>query len=299
MQISAANWEQIAYLLAVSRAGSLRGAAEIMGTSHLKVNRQIHSLEASFGTDLVRRGRGGVTLTEAGERLLPAAEEAEQSFLQARRSLQGLDKQERGDLRFSLSGPMASDLMAPLLAKFSDLYPGINLIIHVSTEFEDPRLIKTDVSLRFVYEAEDDVVVRRLFPLALGCYAHRDYVRDELPKAGPLGEGLTWIGPPRSQGLDWLRHTAFPNAAVRHNLLDPLLHRELVKAGLGMTRLASFMTVNHPELIQVPGTEFADGPPLSIIIHPELRKTVRVRRFVDFLVKELTARRALLQGAAD
>lgn len=296
MQLSAANWSQLAYLLAVSRAGSLRGAANLLGTSHLKVNRQIHALEASFGTELVRRGRNGISLTEAGVRLLPAAEDAEQSFLQAGRSLQGLDKQESGDLHFSMSGPMAADLMAPILKEFSDIYPGINLVIHVSTEFEDPKLVKTDVSLRLVYEVDDDVIVRRLFPLALGCYAHRDYVRDVLPNAGPMGEGLTWIGPPKAQGLDWLNHTKFPNAQVRHNLLDPILHRQLAVAGLGITRLASFMAANTPELVQVPETELMDGPPLSVIIHPELRKTVRVRRFVDFIITELKKRKGLLRG---
>lgn len=295
MQISAANWAQLAYLLAVARAGSLRSAAEAMGTTHLKVNRQLHALEAAFGTDLIRRGRGGVTLTDAGQQLLPAAEEAELNFLQARRSLQGLDKQESGDLRFSLSGPLASDLMAPILAKFSALYPGINLIVHVSTMLEDPALIATDVSLRLVYEVNEDAVVRKLFPLALGTYAHKNYIRDVLPKAGALGEGLTWIGTPRGQPLDSLRDTPFPNAEVRHNLLDPVLHRELAAAGLGMTRLAAFMAAGRPDLQIVPGTTLQDGPPLTIIVHPDLRKTVRVRRFVDFLVKELQDRRPLLR----
>ena len=44
------------------------------------------------------------------------------------------------------------------------------------------------------------------------------------------------------------------------------------------------------------GTELEDRPPLSIIIHRELPRTTRVRRFVDFLERELRKMRPLIQG---
>ena len=293
--MSQTDWEQMPYFLAVARAGSLRGAAVAIGTTHLKVNRHLQALEAAYGTDLVRRGRRGITLTEAGQQLLPVAEEAELMFLQARRGLQGLDKEESGDLRFSVSGPLAYCLVAPIMAQFSKAYPGINLILHVSTLFDDPALFQTDVSLRMIYEVNEDAVVRKLFPIAVGNFAHREYIRDALPQAGPLGEGLVWIGPPAATKPDWVRDSPFPNAEVRHNVDDPILHRELAAAGLGMTRIGAFMARERPELELLPGTELDAGPPLTVIIHPELRGTVRVRRFVDFLIDALKRRKSDIQ----
>ena len=52
----------------------------------------------------------------------------------------------------------------------------------------------------------------------------------------------------------------------------------------------------HRELEMVLGTELEDRPPLSIIIHRELPRTTRVRRFVDFLERELRKMRPLIQG---
>ena len=100
------DWEQMPYFLAVARAGSLRGAAEALGTTHVKVNRHINALEAAYGVALVRRSQRGISLTPAGAKLLPIAEDAEGTFLHARRSLMGLDQQMTGDIHFSTSGPL-------------------------------------------------------------------------------------------------------------------------------------------------------------------------------------------------
>ena len=80
-----ADWGQMPYFLAVARGGSLRAAAEALGATHGTVNRQLQALEASYGVQLFRRTRAGVELTEAGEALIPSAEEAEALFLGARR----------------------------------------------------------------------------------------------------------------------------------------------------------------------------------------------------------------------
>ena len=81
MQLATTNWEQMPYFLAVARFGSLRAAADALGTTHAKLSRHINALEAPYGLQLFRRSRGGVQLTEAGKLLLPIAKEAEGLFL--------------------------------------------------------------------------------------------------------------------------------------------------------------------------------------------------------------------------
>lgn len=70
MNIPVKGWEQMPYFLAIVREGSLRGAAEILGTTHAKVSRHLNALEASYGMQLLGRARSGVTLTEAGKLLV-------------------------------------------------------------------------------------------------------------------------------------------------------------------------------------------------------------------------------------
>ena len=127
MNLAATNWEQMPYFLAVARSGSLRAAADELGTTHAKINRHLMALEAAYGMQLMRKTRRGIELTDAGRLLLPIAEEAEGLFLGAQQRLTGLDRQETGSFRFSMTGTMAYEVVAPILLKFFDAYPGIDI----------------------------------------------------------------------------------------------------------------------------------------------------------------------------
>ena len=93
MSGAAMNWAELPYYLAVARKGSLRSAADSLGATHATVDRHLKSLEASFSVRLFDRTRTGLALTEAGEALVPLAEEAEMAVIAARRRLSGLDRE--------------------------------------------------------------------------------------------------------------------------------------------------------------------------------------------------------------
>ncbi len=300
MPMSAVDWEQMPYFLAVARAGSLRAAAELLGTTHAKINRHLQALETAYGVQLFRRSRAGVELTAAGTALLPVAEEAETLFLGAQRTLQGLDRQETGVVRFSLTGTMAYDIVAPILTDFFREFPEIDLQIRTTDRFEDIGRLETDVSLRVAYEVTDDVVAQKLYPIAMGTYASRDYLDRHFAAAGPKGEGLHWIGwdePDRHPG--WEKQTPFPNAEVRHSTMDPVMHISLLRNGFGMSGIASYFASIYPELVRVPGSPVTAGRTLWLLLHSDLRRTVRVRRFVDFLSAGLRRMRPQLQADLD
>lgn len=297
MQLAATNWEQMPYFLAVARSGSLRSAAEALGTTHAKLSRHINALEASYGMQLFRRSRGGVDLTEAGKLLLPVAKEAESLFLSAQQRLTGLDRQETGSLRFSLTGTMAYDVVAPILLKFFDRYPGIDIDIRVSDRLEDINRLETDVSLRVTYEVTEDVVARKLYPLALGYYASPAYLKRHMPDAGPKGEGLHLIGWDEvNRSPDWITQSPFPLAEVRHATTDHVLQLSLARQGFGIVRTMPLLAEDGLEMVPIKGNELELDRTLWILLHSDLRRTTRVRRFVDFLTKELLALKPSIQG---
>lgn len=282
------DWEQIPYFLAVAREGSLRAAADNLDATHGTVNRHITALENSYGVRLFRRTSVGLELTVAGRSFLPVAEEAEVLFLQARNRLAGLDRQESGSVRFSLTGTMAYDIVAPILVKFFKQYPEIDIELRVSDRFESINRLETDVSLRYTYEVTEDVVARKLFPMALGTFASQSYLDQFLPSAGPQGEGLHWIGWDQvDRHPSWRLHTPFPNAEVRHATTDPIMQLNLARQGFGMINTSIYFPTLYPELIPVPGSHQYLERSLWLLLHTDLRKTTRVRCFVDFLAKEL------------
>ena len=166
------DWEQLPYFLAVARTGSLRAAADLLGANHGTIDRHLKALETAYGAQLFKRTRKGLTLTAAGQVLLPIAKDAEKSVIAARRRVSGLDREESGTVRVSLPPIFAYHVMAPIFSRFSQKYPEIDLEIRLTDRIEDLAGFETDVSIRASYEVRDDVVGRKLFPLAaeqLGC----------------------------------------------------------------------------------------------------------------------------------
>ena len=291
------DWTALPYFLAAVRSGTLRGAADATGATHATVKRHIEVLETSYGVQLFRRTRRGLELTSAGRDLLPLAEEAELKINEARKRVQGLDREESGVVRFSTTGTLIYEIIAPILAKFAKAYPDIDLEIRVSDQFEDINRLQTDVSLRYAHQVHDDVIARKLYKMALVPMASRSYIETNLPIAGPQGEGLTWIGWDKAERRpDWVAESAFPMATARHATTDPVLQLSLARQGAGMINSSAYFTTVYPELVPVPGARPVLDRNLWLLFHTELRRTVRVRRFIDFMIKELIALKPLLQA---
>lgn len=286
------DWELLPHFLAVARAGSLRAAAQLIGANYGTVNRGIQALETSYGVRLFHRSKRGFSLTEFGEALLPVAEEAELKVIAARKRVEGLDRSESGKIRFSLTPTLAYDIVAPIIARFSRQYTEIDIELRLTSEVESITNDKTDISLRAASEVTDDVVARKLFQLDVGVYASKEYLNRIVPNAGPDGSGLTWIGLPTSGDTQsWLLQSPFPNAAIRHEVADGHMRARLMNLNVGMSQMPVLFEPVFPNLCRVPGTNVFPGPWLWILLHSDLRKTVRVRRFVDFLTEELSALR--------
>lgn len=291
------DWKSLPAFLAVARSGSLRSGAEQLGGTHATVRRQIEGLEAQLGTTLFRRAAGGLTLTAAGRRLLPQALEAEAALLKGFSAVKGLDREASGRIRLSADPMTAHYLLAPVLADFAALYPEIEIELQLSYFLDSIEKDETDVSIRHVVEVTEDAVGRKLFPLSLGVFAARPYIDASLPKAGPKGTGLTWIGYGAVPELNaMIAATPFPNARIRHIVTDPQMHLHLARAGAGMTFLATWVPSVFPELQRVPGTGLDQRRSTWVLLHGGLRRVKRARLLVDYLCDALLERRAEFIG---
>ncbi|KZK97226.1 LysR substrate-binding domain-containing protein [Pseudovibrio sp. Ad26] len=222
------------------------------------------------------------------------AEEGEATFLNARRRIEGIDRTETGSIRFSLPPMMAFDVVAPILARFSEAYPGIDVEVRLTDEQEDINRAETDVSLHVAYEVSDDVVAQKLYPIAIGTYASQYYIDNALPKAGA---GLNWIGLIGArENPGWLSQSPFPAASVRHASSEGYMHISLLRQGCGTSQLPVIFEHLFPDLSQIPGTPCELDRTMWILLQSDLRRTVRVCRFVDFQTKGLRELQPLLQG---
>ena len=287
------DWAELPYFLAVARTGSLRAAAESIGGTHATVDRHLKALEASYGVRLFERSTTGLVLTEAGQTLLPLAEAAETAVIGARRRVLGLDREAAGTVRVTVPPSLAYNVLPPLFARFAEAHPEIELDIVVTDRVQDLARLEADVSVRVAHEVSDDVVGRRIVRYTSGIFASQRYLDRHWHGRGAQGEGLHWIGwGDAEQAPGWVRKSPFPRARLHHQTRDGNMVTYLVQQGQGMSYLPCYIADYVPGLVRVPETGVWLDRSIWLLLHADLRRTRRVRLFVDHMVAGLKAMRA-------
>ena len=113
--------------LEVARRGSLSAAAEALSFTQPSVSRQIATLEAEVGAQLLERAARGVRLTQAGELLLEHVEAVLGRLEAARAQLEALAGMEGGRLRISGFGSANMWLVPQALGLFAARHPKVEL----------------------------------------------------------------------------------------------------------------------------------------------------------------------------
>lgn len=124
--------QQLVYFLAVAQTRHFTRAAELAHVAQPSLSKQIHNLERELGSELFHRARGNVSLTPAGEVLVPFAKRILADVETARLQVNELAELRRGRLRLGATPSLCTGLLSDALACFRGRYPGIDLIIEES-----------------------------------------------------------------------------------------------------------------------------------------------------------------------
>ena len=154
------DWDDVRYFLAIARGGSVRAAAERLGVNHSTVLRRVAQLEERLGAHMFEKLPSGYRLTEAGEEVLPFAEQMEASSHLLETRVFRRDQSVRGLLRVTLPPSIATHLLMPDFADFARLHPDIEIEIQSSGELANLTNRDADVAIRVVYD-------RKTLPLNL------------------------------------------------------------------------------------------------------------------------------------
>ncbi|UQA96033.1 LysR family transcriptional regulator [Streptomyces halobius] len=121
--------QQLRYFTAVADTRHFTRAAEREHVAQPSLSQQIRSLEGELGAELFHRARGHITLTDAGETLLPLARRILADTETARREVQEVAQLRRGRLRLGAPPSLCASLVPDVLSTFHTAYPGVDLIV--------------------------------------------------------------------------------------------------------------------------------------------------------------------------
>jgi DNA-binding transcriptional LysR family regulator len=142
----------------VAAHGSFSAAAEALAFTQPAVSRQIATLEAEAGTQLVERGARGIRLTPAGELLVETAESVLDKLAAAEHQLEALAGLNGGRLRVG-AFPSANATLIPLaLSAFDADHPGVCLSLVEARSPECAALIGAgELDIAVVSDSEGDL----------------------------------------------------------------------------------------------------------------------------------------------
>ncbi|MEE1796445.1 LysR substrate-binding domain-containing protein [Streptomyces sp. BE308] len=123
------HFPQLSYFVAVAETLHFTRAAEAVHVSQPSLSHQIKALENELGAELFSRARGNITLTDAGEALLPLARRILADADTARHEVQELVQLRRGRVRLGATPSLCTGLLPDVLRAFHDLHPGIQLLL--------------------------------------------------------------------------------------------------------------------------------------------------------------------------
>lgn len=119
-----------ALLLAAER-GSLTAAAAEMGYTQSGLTNMMNSLEGELGLTLLRRSKGGVSLSPAGEALLPLLETLRRDSRALEQAAARLRRESAGVLRLGAYSSVARQWVPAVLAEFRRACPETDVTMEV------------------------------------------------------------------------------------------------------------------------------------------------------------------------
>jgi DNA-binding transcriptional LysR family regulator len=122
--------QQLKSFVAVALLRHFTQAAESLGVTQPSLSKQIRALETDLGATLFSRTRGGITLTAAGEALLPLAQRILADIETARREVQDVVGLQHGRVRLGATPSLCTSLVAEVLRRYRDRHPKIELRIN-------------------------------------------------------------------------------------------------------------------------------------------------------------------------
>ncbi|MFO1143033.1 MAG: LysR family transcriptional regulator [Amaricoccus sp.] len=144
--------------------GSFSAAARELNMAVTSVARQVTSLEALLGVQLLNRTTRKHSLTEPGRIYYDQITEIMRHYDNAKREVASYQKAIKGCLRIHLRTSLGNAIIAPALPKFLAEHPDITM--HVTLTDEQADLVATGVDVAvWLGELEDSsMIARRLTP---------------------------------------------------------------------------------------------------------------------------------------
>lgn len=286
---------QLTYFLGVVTHGGFGRAATKLHVSQPALSQSVAALERDLGVPLLHRVPSGVTLTDAGEVLVPLARQVLRDLDVARVAPRSVGTELTGQVDLALMPSQGVEPFTTLMSRLTSRHPG--LTVHADAAFVRDDVIALVRSGR----CELGLVGALAAPYPSGLVVHT-LGRQEMVLVAPPDSDLPKDHPLEPHELDGLRVVVSPQGSVMREMADRLIststmtmvveaeHRSailpVVLAGVGVAVLSSAW---EPFARRSGASVFRLADPLQLqvdIVHRRVRLTPAAQALLDIALAE-------------
>jgi len=244
--LSGQFWGELRVFLAVAKAKSFNRAAEILGTTHPTVSRQVKRLQDLMGSQLLVPTHEGVTLTPKGQELATALSKLDHALFSLTSDLRAEKHETQGVVRISITDGLNTCFVAPNLRRFFAQYPKVQCHLKSPLNVIDLRENQTDLMIGFAPINSADVTSTKLGCMHFIAAASKLYLEEHgLPTRKNLSQHFFLQSEmfAAKTGLwdEWTCTVA--KGRIAHYCDNSLAYGLLVKLGAGVGLVATYATV--------------------------------------------------------
>lgn len=156
--------QEMAIFARVVSAGSLSAAARELGLSPALVSRRLAALESRLGARLINRTTRSLHLTDDGATYYEACARVLADIEEADATVSAGRVEPRGTLRVALPASFGHQHIAPLIPRFAERYPQIQLALSLSDRTVNLIEEGFDLAVRIAHLEDSSLTARKLAP---------------------------------------------------------------------------------------------------------------------------------------
>lgn len=277
--------------------GSFARASERLGTSSGQASKLVAKLEAELGVQLIKRTTRALTPTEAGLAYYHRLKTLIEEFDALEASVRNASGKPAGRVRLTAPVTFGVNRLTPVLLRFAELYPEIQLDVSYSDRLANLVEEGFDLAIRIGQPTDSGLILRRLCDARMVTVGSPDYLaRHPAPQVPAEVQDHACIIDTNFRDPS---HWPFALPLESQSFAVPVSGRLRFSngeaclaaciAGHGLARLPTFIA--GPEIrsgrVQRVLRDY-DGPPLAIhALYPSAKGlALKVRTLLDFLAEE-------------
>jgi DNA-binding transcriptional LysR family regulator len=293
------KWDDLRIFLAVARSESISGAGKVLRIDAATVGRRISRLEQDLETPLFAKSPQGYALTDAGQRLVEHASQAEQAVGQAMADLRGAAQGMSGTIRIGAPDGCANFLLPQVCAQICAAHPDLDVQIVALPRVINLSKREADMAITVSPPTAGRLTVQKITDYRLHLAGSETYLAAHAPiKKRTDIKGHRMIGyiPDMifDKELDYLAEAGAERVTLGSNSVS--VQFNWVRTGGGLGIVHDFALPTAPQVKRVLTDELSLTRSFYLVRHIDDRRVERLNRFAELLTAGLRAEVNLLEA---